>query len=173
MKKLIVNIAMILIAFAIQSCIFPFIPFLSASPNFMLILVFSYGFIYGRREGILYGLLAGVLMDLFYSGPLGFFSLIYIWIGYVNGMLSKFYYEDYIVLPLIMCTINELVYNFYLYIFRFLIRGKTNFLFYSRTIVVPEIIITLLFTLILYRILLAYGRKLDEIEKKRGTKIVS
>ena len=87
MRRRIANIAIIILAFAIQNCIFPFIPFLSASPNFMTILVFSYGFIYGREEGMLYGMIAGILMDLFYSVPIGLFMLLYLWMGYINGFL--------------------------------------------------------------------------------------
>lgn len=172
MKKYIINITIILIAFAVQNCIFPFIPFLSASPNFMVIIVFSFGFIYGSKDGIIYGLIAGILMDLFYSGPLGFFTLIFVWMGYLNGLLSRFYYDDYISLPLVMCTVNEILYNFFLYAIRFLIRGKTDIVFYLRTIIVPEIIITLLFTLLFYRLMLEYSRRMKAMMDKRGENIV-
>lgn len=171
MNKYIINITIILIAFAVQSCVFPFIPFLSASPNFMVIIVFSFGFIYGSRDGIIYGLIAGILMDLFYSGPLGFFTLIFVWMGFLNGLLSRFYYEDFIALPLVMCTINEILYNIFLYAIRFLIRGKTDIVFYLKTIIVPEIIITLLFTLLFYRWMLEYGRKIKTMMYKRGDHI--
>ncbi len=171
MNKYLINITMILIAFALQYCIFPFIPFLSASPNFMVIIVFSFGFIYGSRDGIIYGLIAGILMDLFYSGPLGFFTLIFVWMGYLNGLLSRFYYDDYITLHLVMCTVNEILYNIFLYGIRFLIRGKTDMAFYLRTIIVPEMIITLLFTLLFYRLMLEYGRRMKTMMNKRGDHI--
>ena len=116
MKRLIANIAMLILAFVIQRCIFPFIPFLSAAPNLMIIMVFTFSFIYGKREGMMYGLIAGVLMDLFYSLPLGYFTLFFVWIAYINGSLSKYFYEEFIFLPLLMCTINEFLYNLYIYI---------------------------------------------------------
>ena len=75
---------------------------------------------------MVFGLLSGLLMDLFYSGPFGFYSLILIYIGYFNGIFTKYYYEDYITLPLILSVFNELIYCMYIYIFRFLIRGKTE-----------------------------------------------
>ena len=96
--------------------------FLSATPNLLLILTFSFGFMEGQRSGMLYGLLAGILLDLFYSGPFGFYTLFYIYVGYVNGICTKYYYEDYITLPLILSILNELAYNMYIYVFRFLIR---------------------------------------------------
>lgn len=163
MKRKIANIVVIILAFAIQNCIFPFIPFLAASPNLMIILTFTFGFVYGRKEGMLYGLIAGILMDLFYSVPLGYFSLLFVWIGYINGTLSRYFYEDFIFLPLIMCSLNEIIYNIYIYFFRFLIRGKFDIIYYIRHMVIPEVVITLLFTLLLYRGLLEYNKRLEEL----------
>ena len=48
-----------------------------------MILVFSFGFIRGSAWGMGYGLIAGLLMDLSSGGPLGFHTLIFIWMGYV------------------------------------------------------------------------------------------
>ena len=114
MKRTLLNLLVLVAAFALQSSILPFIPFLSATPNLILIFTFAYAFIYGQRDGMLYGLAAGLLMDLFHSGAFGFFTLFFVWIGFLNGALSKYYYESYITLPLLLCTINEFLYNFYL-----------------------------------------------------------
>ena len=159
MKRTLLNLLVLVAAFALQSSILPFIPFLSATPNLILIFTFAYAFIYGQRDGMLYGLAAGLLMDLFHSGAFGF----------LNGALSKYYYESYITLPLLLCTINEFLYNFYIYVFRFVIRGKFDFPFYFRNIVFPEIIISLLFTLVIYRFFLWYNRKLEFLDQRRAT----
>ena len=81
MRRFIINIVLIIMAFAIQNCIFPFIPFLNVAPNLVLIILFSIGFIYGKKEGMLYGIIIGLLMDLFYTGVFGFLhSYIYGWV---------------------------------------------------------------------------------------------
>ena len=77
MRRFVINIVLIIMAFAIQNCIFPFIPFLNVAPNLVLIILFTIGFIYGKKEGMLYGIIIGLLMDLFYTGVFGFFTLIY------------------------------------------------------------------------------------------------
>lgn len=172
MKRALINLALMILAFTIQNCIFPLMPFLSAAPNLLLILTFSFGFMEGKRVGMMYGLVAGLLLDLFYSGPFGFYTLFYIYVGYMNGICTKYYYEDYITLPLILCVINELAYNLYVYIFRFLIRGRLNFLFYFRELMIPEIIFTVITTLFVYRLLLYINRRLNEWNKRRDTTIV-
>lgn len=167
MKRILLNILLMLLAFAIQNGIFPLLPFFAATPNLLLILTFSFGFIYGRGAGLWYGLLAGILLDLFYSGPFGFYTLLYINIGYFNGICTKYYYEDYITLPLILSLVNELAYNGYVYIFSFLIRNRLDIIYYLREIILPETIFTVVATQLLYRSFLFTNRRLEELEKRR------
>ena len=168
MKRIILNVLLMILAFTIQNCVFPLIPFLSASPNLLLILTFSFGFIHGKEEGMYYGLFAGILLDLFYSGPFGFYTLLFVNIGYFNGICTRYYYEDYITLPLILSLVNELIYNLYFYVLRFLIRNRLDFLYYAREIIIPETIFTVVTTLLIYRFFLFTNRRLEEMENRRG-----
>lgn len=161
--RLLFYVFSILLAFLIQTSVFPLIPFLSASPNLLLILTFSFGFMHGSLPGMLYGLGAGLLMDMFYSGPFGFYSLIFIFIGYVNGFFSRFYYEEYLTLPMVICVFSELSYHLYIYVFRFLIRAKLDIPYYFLHIVFPSIVFSMLVTLVLYRSFFSAARKMDSI----------
>ena len=155
MKRIIASFLLVILAFIVQTCIFPLLPFLAVYPNLMVILVFSFGFIRGSAWGMGYGLIVGL-----------------IWMGYVNGICTKYYYEDYITLPLVLSALNEVFYNFYLYVFGFLVRGRLNFGYYFINIILPETIFTVVTTLILYRLFLYISRKLEEMEKRRDTTIV-
>ncbi|MEG2733519.1 MAG: rod shape-determining protein MreD, partial [Clostridium sp.] len=81
-------------------------------------------------------------------------------------------YEDYITLPLVLSIVNDLAYNMYIYIFRFLIRARLNFGYYFINIMIPEIIFTTVTTLVVYRFFLFINRKLKEWEQRRDTTIV-
>lgn len=172
LKQISLNLILIILAFSIQTCVFPLIPFLSAYPNLMLILIFSFGFIRGSASGMTYGLVAGLLMDLSSGGALGFYTLFFIWMGYVNGIGTKYYYEDYITLPLALSAVNELAYNLYLYVFGFLLRGRLSFGYYLINNILPETIFTVVTTLAVYRVFLFISRKMEEIGKRRDTTIV-
>ncbi len=119
-----------------------------------------------------YGLVAGLFMDLFYSGPFGFYTLFFINLGYVSGICNKYYYEDYITLPLLLSLASDLIYNLYIYVFRFLIRNRLNFGHYLVSIIIPEIIFTTVTTLVVYRFFLFINRKLKEWEQRRDSNIV-
>ena len=166
MKRILFNILLMLLAFTIQNGVFPLLPFLSASPNLLLILTFSFGFIHGQEQGMWYGLFAGILLDLFYSGPFGFYTLFYAVCVYRVSQrhLYRYYYEDYITLPLALSLVNEVIYNLYVYVFRFLVRNRLDFLYYFREIIVPEMIFTTVTTLLIYRFFLFTSRRIEEME---------
>ena len=159
-RRIILNIIMLILAFTLQVCVFPIIDVVASWPNLLLIVVSICSFIDGRDWGILYGLCAGLLLDLFYSGPFGFYTLFYINLGFVNGCFQKYYYEEYITLPLTLSVLNEMFYNLYIFLFRFLIHGKLDFGYYFLKIMLPEIIFTTVVTLFIYRLLLAVNRAL-------------
>ena len=58
LKQAFLNILLILLAFTVQHCVFPLLPFLAATPNLLLILTFSFGFIQGKTAGMIFGLLS-------------------------------------------------------------------------------------------------------------------
>ncbi len=49
-KQVLINILFIVLAFTVQNCVFPLLPFLSVTPNLLLILTFSFGFIHGKMQ---------------------------------------------------------------------------------------------------------------------------
>ena len=162
LKHVIMFSAVILLAFTIQTCIFPLIPVFSSVPNLLLVLTFSFGFIYGSNTGMFCGAFAGLLMDFFYSGTFGFYSLFFIIMGYVNGIFTRYYYDDAVTLPLFFCIGNELCYHLYIYVVRFLVRGRVAFGFYFMHIILPELLFSLLVTLLIYRFLLKFTRRFEE-----------
>ena len=83
--------------------------------------------------------------------------MFYIYVGYLNGICTKYYYEDYITLPLILSLVNELAYNLYIYVFRFLIRGRLIILYYLRELMIPEIILGMVLMAFFYMLNLPFG----------------
>lgn len=148
-----IHIAIIFFAFFIQTSIFPLLPFFSTSPNLLLIITFSYGLIYGETIGLLTGIFCGLVCDMYYNGVFGSFLLIYSLIGFGNGMLNTSFTEDSITLPMILSFGNGIIYNVYIYLTHFFMRGKYDILYYFVQIMIPNILFTLIVTVILYKVL--------------------
>ena len=152
-NKFLIHVGLIFLAFFIQTSIFPLIPFLSCSPNLLLIITFSYGLMYGEDIGIITGVICGLLCDMYFNGEFGLYILIYSLIGYFNGVLNASFYEDSIVLPMMLSLVNGFAYNFYVYITHFLIRRKFDIPYYIFKVMFPNVLFTLIATVIIYKLL--------------------
>ena len=129
-------------------------------------------FMRGRKEGMWIGLFCGVLMDIFFGEIPGFYTLLYLLIGYVNGMFRKVFYPDDIKLPMILILGSDFVLNLAIYLLRFLPRKKIHFGYYLFHIMIPEMVYTLVITIALYFIILKINRHLETIEKRSAAKFV-
>ena len=170
MKRLIVLAIIILSSFLLQTTVLQSIPYLAITPNLLLIVTFSFGFMRGRKEGIYVGFFCGLLMDLFYGDIIGYYTLVYVYVGYINGIVSKYLVTDIVLLPLGLCLFSELFYNTYVYIFGFLLRNRLNVIEYFNKVIMPETVLTIFCTIFVYGILLIINQKIDVWEKKGADK---
>ena len=54
------------------------------------------------------------------------------------------------------------MYGIFMYIVSFLIRGRFNFLYYLIHIILPELVYTVIVSIVLYRVMLFACKKLDK-----------
>lgn len=161
MKRKIVITLIILISFLLQSTIFQTLSIGSISPNLMIIVVSSFGFMGGKKEGMAVGFFCGILEDIFFGRLLGMHAMIYMYIGYANGYFNHIFYGDDIKLPISLISVSELVYGLGTYLIMFLMRSRFAFSYYMTRIILPELFYTLIMTLVFYRLLLLINRKLE------------
>ncbi len=131
-------------------------------PNLLLILVVSHAYMRGPMTGLLLGMFGGLLVD-FMSGSyiIGVDALILMLIGYFIGYTNKYYANDDYTFPLVIITVSDLAYGFLFYVFEFLLRGRLNFLYYLRRLILPEIIYTVVVSILLYKLLHMIHNRLE------------
>lgn len=171
-KRIIVVSILVLICFLIQTTIVQYISLGSITPNLLIVVTSSIGFMRGKKEGMLTGFLCGLLIDVLYSDIMGYQALLYLMIGYGNGYFQQLFYDDDIKLPLVLIGVSELIYGIAIFIFSFLLRSKFDFSYYFYNIIIPELIYTLLITLILYQIIKKINHVLENDERRRASKFV-
>ena len=162
----------VVIGYLLQCTLFQKISMGDIVPNILVIITSSFGFMRGKKEGLMIGFFAGFMIDVFYGDILGFYALIYMVIGYLNGFFRQLFYPEDIKLPMILISGSELLYCFSAYVFLFLLRSKFNFSFYFVHIILPEIVYTILVTLVFYKIILWINEKLEIREKRSASKFV-
>lgn len=171
LRKLIVAL-FIIICFVLQCSVFDSLAFAGIIPNLMIILTSSFGFMRGEKEGLVIGFFSGLLNDIFFGSFLGFYALLLMYIGYINGKFSRIFYPEDIKLPLALIVISDLSYGIICYVLTFMLRSRFQFTYYFMHIILPEALYTIVVTLILYPVILRVNERLETREKRRAQKFV-
>lgn len=172
MRRNITVAVLIMICFLLQSTVFQGLAFGGIVPNLLIILTSAFGFMRGEKEGLIIGFVCGLLSDICFGDTVGFHALILMYIGYVNGKFSGIFYPEDIKLPMALIVVSDLTYGVTAYILMFLLRGRLNFPFYFRTIILPEMVYTTVVTLLLYPVILKINVRLEAREKKGAQKFI-
>jgi len=160
------------ICFILQCSVFDSLAPAGIIPNLMIILTSSFGFMRGENEGLLIGFFCGLLSDIFFGSFLGFYALVLMYIGYLNGRFSGIFYPEDIKLPIALILVSDLSYGMVCYVLMFLLRGRFQFPFYFTHVILPEALYTILVTMVLYPVILKVNTKLEDWERRRAQKFV-
>lgn len=166
MRRFIVSFLLVISYFVLQSTVFKAIAFGGIIPNLMIVLTASFGFMRGEKTGILFGFFCGLLADIFFGSVIGLYAMIYMYIGYANGKFNMIFYPEDIKLPLALIFVSDMAYGLLSYIILFLMRGRFHFTYYLLHIILPEMVYTILVTLVFYPFLLWLNKKLEDREQK-------
>ena len=171
-KRFLITAVIIIAAYLLQCTVFSSLELAGIKPNLLIIVTASFGFMRGSREGVLVGFVSGLLADIQFGDMIGFYALIYLLVGYINGMFQRLYFDEDIKLPLFLIAISEFLYGIIVYFLTYLLRSDFNFLLYLNKIILPELIYTIVITLGLYPLILFINHKLEAEEKRSASKFV-
>lgn len=170
MRRKIVLFLIIAICFVLQTTVFQKMSFAGIAPNLLVIIVSAFGFMRGKKEGLWVGFFCGLIIDIFFGFCIGLYALIYMYIGFINGLFQKRFYPDDIKLPLILIGASDIACNLFIYIAMFMLRSRFQFWYYLKAIIVPEFVYTMVITIFLYYLLLKINQFLEAHEKRRAKK---
>lgn len=171
LRKFIVTI-FILVCFILQCSVFGSLAFAGIIPNLMIVLTSSFGFMRGEKEGLVIGFFSGLLSDVYFGSFLGFYALLLMYIGFLNGKFCKIFYPEDIKLPMALIVTSDLSYGIICYILMFMLRGRLEFSYYFTHVILPEALYTIVITLFLYPLVLKVNEKLEAHERRRAQKFV-
>ena len=157
---------LILVGFLLQSTLFKALSLGGIAPNILIIITAAFGFMRGKKEGMLIGFVSGLILDVLFGSLLGFYALIYMVIGYLNGFFHSIFYPEDIKLPMVLISSSELLYCFLIYFFQFMLQGRLHFGYYFLHIILPAIVYTILVTLLVYKVILTLNEWLEMREKR-------
>lgn len=171
-RRPLITILIVIVCFLLESTVFQSLSFASITPNLLIVVTASFGFMRGKKEGMLVGFLCGIIFDIFFGKLIGFYALIYMVLGYANGFFNRIFYPDDIKLPLFLISASDFILGNFVCIFMFIMRSQLDYWYYLGHIIIPELIYTILVTLVLYQIILKLNQKLESEEKRSASKFV-
>lgn len=162
----------IIVCFLLETTVFQKLALASIIPNLLIVVTSSFGFMRGKKEGLIIGFCCGLLKDIMVGDLLGFYALIYMLIGYFNGFFRRIFYGDDMKLPLILIAASDFIYSLMIYVLSFMLKSDFHFMYYFQHVIMPELVYTIIISLGLYHVILFVNRRLEEEEKRSASKFV-
>ena len=163
---------LVVVSFILQTTVFRTLDFGGIAPNLLIILVASSAFIKGDKTGLVIGFFSGLLIDIFFGTYLGFYALIYMYIGFIVGKLHDVFFTQNIAIPIVIISISDLLFGFICYVLMFLFRTKFDIGYYMTNIIIPEIVYTALVAIFYYPLILKIYMIIEEKEQRSAKKFV-
>ena len=170
-KTILITGAVIIVAFVLEDYIFSNLKLAGILPNIMLIVVSAFAYYNGSRYGLYAGLFSGLLIDIFNGYYLGTNALIFMLIGFITGFYANIVMADDIKSNMIIVAVNDALYGLIFWCIT-MISNKAFSLYYLRGIIIPEIIYTVLLTLILHYPLLKITTYLNNQTVRQGNELI-
>ncbi|MEE3393114.1 MAG: rod shape-determining protein MreD [Lachnospiraceae bacterium] len=166
MKRYISAFFLILFLFLLETAVLKRIFPSGVMPDLLLSATCIYALLYGRGPGMFAGVMSGLLIDIMFFDVIGINALIYLLIGYTCALFRKYYSKNDIVVPFIVLASADLVQLTLFYVFSYLLRGRLAFLSYLVNIIIPDLIYTAVFGMLIVLFAVWLDRKMYPVSDK-------
>lgn len=141
------------INFILQTTVFRFFEIMNVIPNTTLVLVIIVSFLCKERYGIVYGIIFGLLQDIFFGEIVGVAAFIYFTIGIVVNDVKGYIYKDTILSSVLITAVSVTYYHLAYWLLMRLFDMNIGFMYILRNVFVIEIFYDILVSIIIYKIL--------------------
>ncbi len=152
-KRRISTVIIVILGFLLQTTVFQALKLANVAPNILLTLTVCYAYLRGRSSGVVIGFFCGLLLDMMYGDVIGLYAFILMTIGFLCGYCRKIYFTDNYILPCTLVGISNLLYGIFCFVTGFLVRGRLTFGYSFTKIILPEMVYTLLISIVIYHFL--------------------
>jgi rod shape-determining protein MreD len=149
---------MLVFAVFFQATLIARVRFLEASPNLLLIAVVAWSLLRGVDEGILWGLIGGLLFDLITGLPLGASSLALMTICFLTGKWEGRLFQGNLFLPAIAVALATPVYGLVILASKQLAGAPVSWTAAFVSVVLPELLLNVAGVSVVYPLLRLIAR---------------
>ena len=95
----------------LQATVMPHITVLGVHPDLVLMVVVAWSVLRGSKEGMVWALIGGVVMDLFSAAPFGISTLALLIVGFASGLGQASFFRIDLLVPIVVIVPATLAYQ--------------------------------------------------------------
>lgn len=174
MKKLTINICIILTAFIIyflQANFFNWFTISGVMPNLFIIFVLFIGLFSNRMTGVVYGVILGAILDLVIGTQIGINAVGLGIIGFLAATFDKNFSKDSRATIMFMVLGATLIFEIIVYILNYIVFSTNIEIINFIKILAIEIIYNLIIVIIIYPLMQKFGYSIEN--EYKGNKILT
>jgi rod shape-determining protein MreD len=104
-------VPLLVVVVILQATVVPHLAVWGVFADLPVLLVVSWGLLRGPREGILWGFIAGVVVDLISGAPFGAATFSLMVVGLLSGLGKSSIFAGHIVFPVVTMFLSTVLYN--------------------------------------------------------------
>jgi len=104
----VITFVLFVISLAIEGSVFTLAGPDGVHPDLLLVVVVALAVLAGMRKGAVIGLCAGLLQDIIFGAPLGFFAAVKLPAGALAGLIAEDIYKDFTLAPMLLVALFTL-----------------------------------------------------------------
>lgn len=174
MKKLIINISLIIIAFIIyflQSNFFNWFTISGIMPNVFIIFILFLGLFATKSVGVIYGIIIGIILDFLFGINVGINAVALGIVGFIAGIFDKNFSKDSRITIMIMVLVSTILFEVVVYALKYIILGSNIEIFSFIKILFVEVIFNVIITIIIYPLIKIFGYYIEN--EYKGNKVLT
>lgn len=135
-------------------------------PNLFVILVLYIGLFTNKTLGLTYGVVFGILLDLFIGKKIGITAIMLGSIGIIGAVFDKNFSKDSRITMMIMVMSCTMIYEIGMYILNYIMFSINIEIFSFIKILIAEVVYNIIITIIIYPLLQKTGYYIESKYKE-------
>ena len=152
---------LIVLMYAAQTSLLPYIGYDGISANLMLLLTVSTAFLHGYRHGVLMGLVTGFLQDVTTGSYFGCTIFSYMLIGWLFGKFSDRIFKEQLLFPILSAPVAATMHFAIMAVLIYLIGYQIDLMYGVQNILQPMIFYQIAFSWIVHKITYDFDKFLN------------
>lgn len=174
MKKVIINIVLVIVAFIVyflQSNFFNWFNIAGIMPNMFVIYILFIGLFANRTIGTIYGITLGIVLDFIIGTKIGVYAVCLGIIGFLSGTFDKNFSKDSRMTIMLMVLGTTVFFEIIKYILSFFFISTEIEIISFIKIIAIEVLYNIILTIIIYPLIQKFGYYIEN--EYKGNKILT